>query len=90
MSYFHLLPSIDPVLWKKAGDHEAKQHGRGKGTGRHHNNATIPAETILAMRRMHEIERKTHQQVQRAFPDLQAEYVRRVLDYELRANLRVR
>ena len=82
----HLLPEIDLRIWKKVGNHDAAKKGQ---QGRHHNAARIPDETILAMRRMHEIERAPLKAVQAAYPWINANYVRNVLNYIARANLRV-
>lgn len=84
----HLLPEIDRAIWNKAGDHEKEKNG-GAGRGRHHNTAKVPNEVILAMRRMHEVERASLREVQRAFPSYRERYVRNVLEYVIRANLRV-
>lgn len=82
----HLLPKINA---KNAGA-ESKKKVKGKGSGRHHNNAKIPAETILEMRRMYELQGKAPRVIQAAFPHLGIEYVRQVLNYTIRGNLRVR
>lgn len=49
----------------------------------------VPDEIILDMRRKHEIERMPHWQVMDAYPQYPKEYVRRVLNYILRAHLRL-
>lgn len=79
----HLLPTIDRAIWNKV-DKGAKPLPGRRGK------CTVPAETILAMRRAHEIERKTIQQVKDQFPQYSNEYVRSVLSYLIRANLRVK
>lgn len=85
MKIIHILPEIDKAVW-------SKQNGSAKkklGQGRHHNTATVPAETILAMRRMHEVDRLTMQEVERAYPQFSCHYVRDVLGYIVRANLQI-
>lgn len=87
MNIIHTLPEIDAPAWKKVGNHDKPKRGV---PGRHHNNIKVPPETILAMRRMHEIEGKSLRQVQLAHPELQAGYVRSVIEYRIRGNLRVK
>jgi hypothetical protein len=88
MNIIHLLPGIDQTIWNKAGDlgHQPKQKRK---RGQHHNRAVVPDAVILEMRRMHEIERKTSLQVCSSFPQFTERYVRSVLGYLVRANLRV-
>lgn len=82
----HLLPEIDKSVWKKGGTAKKKRLA-GKS---HHNNAKIPDETILAMRRMYEIEGKPMRAVAAAFPEVSECYVKSILLYVCRINLRVR
>lgn len=84
----HRFPEIDRAIWKKAGDLDAPIV-RKNGQGRHHNNHKVPDETVLAIRRMHEIDRKPLHIVMRAYPELSETYLRSLLSYQLRANLRV-
>lgn len=84
----HRFPAIDQAIWNKAGDLDAPIEKKLE-QGRHHH-VTIPDATILEMRRLHEIERKTIQQVQKMYPDINGDYVRNVLSYIVRTNLRVR
>lgn len=63
-------------------DSKGKEERRGKPT--HH---VIPDEVVLAIRTMHEIDRKTYTQVIAAYPQYSKHYVRSILNYELRAHL---
>lgn len=85
MKIIHILPEIDKAIWDKDTAIAKKKRGQG----RHHNTAVVPAETILAMRRLHEVERLTMQEVERAYPQFSCHYVRDVLGYIVRANLQI-
>lgn len=49
---------------------------------------TIPNEVVLEMRRMYEKENKSYREVCQKFPELDPQYVRRILEYVLRSNLK--
>ena len=53
----------------------------GAGAGK----CTVTDEEVLAMRRMHQIDRMTIQQVARRFSQFTENYVRSILDYSIRA-----
>jgi hypothetical protein len=60
-----------------------------RGTHTHHRKPSgpvvVPDADIIAMRRMHQVDRKAMHLVQRAFPQYSAGYVRNVLQYVVRA-----
>lgn len=89
MNIVHRFPPIDVAIWNHVGDLDANRKEKAQGVGRGHHNIKIPDEVILAMRQMHEIDRKTIRQVEESYPHVSINYVRRVLGYELRANLKV-
>lgn len=86
------LPEIDKSVWAGAGAAPVrkpmKKTGRGAARGAQPNNVTVPDAAILAMRRMSEIDRKTTAQVIAAYPELSANYVRKILGYILRSTLK--
>lgn len=47
----------------------------------------IPDEAILKMRTLHEVDRLPLKAVQAMFPEIQDNYLRKVLNYEIRSNL---
>lgn len=63
-------------------DNKGKEERRGRTT--HH---VIPDEVVLAIRTMHEIDRKTYNQVIAAYSQYSKHYIRSILNYELRAHL---
>lgn len=89
MTIIHLLPELERTIWNKAGDLGSRAKPKRK-PGQHHNGAVVPDAVILEMRRLHEIERKTMLEVCAVYPQFSQRYVRDVLGYILRANLRVR
>lgn len=50
--------------------------------------AKISNEIILAIRTMHEVDRKPIKEVIQAYPDITENYIRRILQYELRAYIK--
>lgn len=84
----HLLPEIScaknaPATKKKRRKKTvAGQAGQG--------NVKISSEVVLGIRRMAEIERKTLRQIEKEFPMLSNKYIVSVIEYTIRANLKVR
>jgi hypothetical protein len=76
----HVLPVIE--IHRNAKALPAKRP-RGGTT-------TIPDSVVLDVRRMHEIDRKTTQQVLVAFPQYSRTWVLHILAYMIRTRLRVR
>lgn len=56
---------------------------------RYHHKTTVPAEHVLEMRRLHEVDRKTYVEVGKLFPQYPKTYIRAVLQYMVRANLQL-
>lgn len=48
----------------------------------------VPAEHIADMRYLHEVERKTHEQIMAKYSQYDREYVRRVLGYIVRSSIK--
>lgn len=89
----HRLPMIDKAIWDKVGDLDApitkKKHARC-GTERGDVRSTnIPDDVVLEIRRLHEKDRWTYKQLLEHFPQYSRTWMRSVLDYDLRANLKV-
>lgn len=76
----HILPEISKGIWDKAKAKPKLGGRKGK--------CMVPAETILAMRRMHEIENKSYRQVANAY-GMSYRYTLNVLQYIVRADLRL-
>lgn len=50
----------------------------------------VPDETILAMRRLYELESHSYAEVHALFPQFSILYIRAILGYQYRAHLRVK
>lgn len=61
---------------------------RLKVHGASRSNPKVPDEIVLAMRRMHEVERKPFKDVFAAFPQYTKNYIVAILSYTLRAHLK--
>jgi hypothetical protein len=57
---------------------------KGKRYPRQAGKCAIPDADVLAMRRLHQVERKTAMQVTRAFPQYSPDYVKAILQYTAR------
>ncbi len=80
MAIIHILPQID--CWK--GDTAPAQKKGRKGK------CTVPDVEVLDMRYRHEILRQPLFIVEKAYPQYSAHYVRDVIEYKIRAHLRVK
>lgn len=76
-----------PTLNTHAGVHLLRN--KYKAPKRPSGKVTVPDAHILDMRRKHEVDGLTHRQVMEAYPQYSEKYVRAVLNYILRAHLRV-
>lgn len=65
---------------------EPRQQVKEKGVGRP---IKIPDETVLALRRRSEIDRVPLQGIVKEYPELDPTYIRRILEYAVRTNLRL-
>lgn len=91
MTIVHILPEIDGAIWKALDAKPAvkpKQKRQGAERGPQPMNNKVSDDVVRAMRRMHEIDRKTIRQVAQAFPGYSSQYVRRILGYEIRCTLK--
>lgn len=65
--------------------HKRGTHRRDRKSG---GPIRVPDADVLAMRYMHEVERKAFHLVARAFPQCSENYVRQVLQYSVRAGVK--
>lgn len=82
----HICRTLPEIICSGWNAKKKKKEGRDRYIGRW---AKYPDEDILTMRRQSEINRKTFQEICGNFPTYQKKYIREVLEYTIRAHLRV-
>lgn len=82
MQQFRILPALDV----KAEKPKKRKGDKIKPVG----NKKYPDELVLAIRTAHEIDRKSRKQIERMYPDLSSAYIYDILNYTIRAKLRVK
>jgi len=84
---FHVFPEIEGSKKHSANKQKKNKAIPGMGSS---TKTTIPAETVLAIRRAHEIDRVPTNKLSELFPEIKKAYIYSITNYLIRRNLRVK